>query len=371
MKGGVTPSLLSTGGAVNGAVGAAGVATGGGGVAGPTGAPVVVHAASSRTAAAVARRIHLCARWPSAVHALLLMERPSNSRPKAADLRGRAKTSPSLEPGLYVVSTPIGNLRDVTLRALEVLACADIVLAEDTRVTRTLLKAHAIEARLTSYHEHNEEALRPKILAALDAGQSVALVSDAGTPLVSDPGFKLARAALDAGRRVIPVPGPAALLAALVASGLPSDRFLFAGFAPTKTSARRSFFREFAAVPATLIFYETGPRLKASLDAMADVFGDRDAAVARELTKFFEEVRRGPLRTLAAETALAPKGELVVLVAPPSRDRAQPAESDVDAALRDALAHHSVREASDLVSTELGLPRREVYARALRLKDEA
>lgn len=303
----------------------------------------------------------------------MLMERPLDTRPKGKgsktrDPKGSAPASPSLEAGLYVVATPIGNLRDITLRALDVLGGAHLVLAEDTRVTRKLLSAYGLGPRTMSYHEHNAETARPKIMAALEAGQAVALVSDAGTPLISDPGFKLVRAAAAAGHRVFPIPGASALLAGLVTAGLPTDRFLFAGFPPVKAGARASFFADMAQVAATLVFYETGPRLKASLEAMAIAFGDRQAAVGRELTKMFEEVRRGSLPALAAAIEAAPKGEIVVLVGPPDPTRIAPADAAIDAALGKWLATHSVKEAATLVAEELRIPRRDAYARALVLR---
>ncbi|MGH6949578.1 MAG: 16S rRNA (cytidine(1402)-2'-O)-methyltransferase, partial [Vitreimonas sp.] len=247
------------------------------------------------------------------------MSKPSSDPQNGGDRIGAGRTSPPLEPGLYVVSTPIGNLRDITLRALDTLGGADRVYAEDTRVARKLLDAYSLKPRLAAYHEHNAEAARAEILAALEQGESVALISDAGTPLVSDPGFKLARAAIEAGHRVFPIPGASALLAALVTSGLPSDRFLFAGFLPPKQTARRAALAALADVEATLIFYETGPRLADALADMAEAFGARPASVARELTKLFEETRRAPLGDLAAHYAEAgaPKGEIVVVVAPP------------------------------------------------------
>jgi 16S rRNA (cytidine1402-2'-O)-methyltransferase len=195
-----------------------------------------------------------------------------------------AKNS-QMESGLYVVATPIGNLRDITLRALDVLTSADLVFAEDTRVSAKLFAAHGIKARLSPYHEHNAEAARPKALKALEAGKIVALISDAGTPLVSDPGFKLVRAAIEAGHRIVPLPGPSAALAGLVMAGLPTDKFLFAGFPPPKSKARRDLFEELAGIRATLIFYESGPRLAESLADMAAIFGQRPAAIAREITK--------------------------------------------------------------------------------------
>lgn len=274
-----------------------------------------------------------------------------------------------LAPGLYIVATPIGNLRDVTLRALDVLAGADRVLAEDTRVAQKLLDAYGIKAALEPYHEHNAEAARPRALARLAAGERVALVSDAGTPLVSDPGFKLVREAAAMGAAVYPIPGASALLAGLVASGLPTDRFLFAGFLPAKPAGRRTSLAALAAVPATLVFFETGPRLARALADMAEMLGDRPAAVARELTKLFEETRRGPLAALANRYAEepAPKGEIVVIVGPP----AAPVSWDfvaVDAALAERMGQASMREAVDAVAALSGRPRREVYARALALR---
>jgi 16S rRNA (cytidine1402-2'-O)-methyltransferase len=290
---------------------------------------------------------------------------------RAADRTGARGGSPPLEPGLYVVATPIGNLRDITLRALDILAGASRVYAEDTRVTRKLLDAYSLKPRLHSYHEHNAEQARAEILAALANGESIALVSDAGTPLISDPGFKLARAVLEAGFKVVPAPGASASLAALVASGLPSDRFLFAGFLSAKTHARRTELEELAEIGATLVFYESGPRLADSLADMAAMLGARPAAVARELTKMFEEVRRDTLDVLAAHyaSAGAPKGEIVVVVGPPMPKAAASAE-DIDALLRAALLRGGVKEAAAEAARELGVPRREAYARAVQLKDE-
>lgn len=301
------------------------------------------------------------------------MNKPSSDpQDGAADRIGADRTSPPLEPGLYVVSTPIGNLRDITLRALDTLGGADRVYAEDTRVARKLLDAYGLKPRLAAYHEHNAEAARADILAALERGESVALISDAGTPLVSDPGFKLARAAIKAGHRVFPIPGASALLAALVTSGLPSDRFLFAGFLPPKQGARRAALAALEYADATLIFYETGPRLADALADMAGAFGARPAAVARELTKLFEETRRAPLDALAAYYAQAgapPKGEIVVLVAPPL-PKANISDEALDAFLLRALGR-GVKEAASEAARELGVPRKRAYARALALKDRA
>jgi len=299
---------------------------------------------------------------------LLDMDIPEATGP---DRIGARQPSPPLEAGLYVVATPIGNLRDITLRALDVLSAATRVYAEDTRVTRKLLDAYGLRPRLGSYHEHNAETARGEILAALAAGESVALISDAGTPLVSDPGFKLVRAAVEAGHRVFPIPGASALLAGLIVSGLPTDRFLFAGFLPAKQGARREALEELAGADATLIFYETGPRLADSLADMAQALGDRPAAVARELTKMFEEARRETLAALAAHygAAGAPKGEIVVVVAPPLPN-GDVSDEELDAFLSSKLGE-GVKEAAARAHAALGVPRKRAYARALALKDRA
>jgi len=268
-----------------------------------------------------------------------------------------------------VVSTPIGNLRDITLRALDVLSGADEVLAEDTRVAGKLLSAYGLKARLSPYHDHNGAERRPELLRKLADGARIALVSDAGTPLISDPGWKLAHEALEAGHRVFPVPGASAMLAGLVASGLPSDRFLFAGFLPPKQGARTQSLESLKSVPATLIFYESGPRLADALADLASVLGPaRSAAVARELTKFFEETKRGTLEELARHYAEAgaPKGEIVMLVGPPLEQAATPEQ--IDAALREALAGQPTKAAANAVAEALGLPKRDVYQRALKIK---
>lgn len=273
----------------------------------------------------------------------------------------------ALAAGLHIVATPIGHARDVTLRALDVLAGADLVVCEDTRVTSKLLARHGIRARLAAYHEHNAERVRPQLLARLGRGERVALVSDAGTPLVSDPGFKLVRAALDAGIPVTAEPGASASLTALVLSGLPSDRFLFAGFLPNRAGQRRSALAEFAAVKATLIVFEAPQRLAESLADMADILGARPAAVARELTKRFEEVRRGNLADLARHYAAAgaPKGEIVVVIGPPEAAAAAASADDIERRLDQALETMSLRDAAEAVARATGLARREVYARAL------
>ena len=283
---------------------------------------------------------------------------------------GHRLAAPSLAAGLYVVATPIGNLADISLRALATLAAADVVLAEDTRVTRKLVSHYGIGAPLIPYHEHNAAEMRPKVLARLERGEAVVLVSDAGTPLVSDPGFKLVRAVLDAGLPVTGVPGASAVLDALAVAGLPTDRFFFEGFLSPKSGARRSRLDILAAVPATLVLFETAPRLAAALADLAAVLGDRPAAVARELTKAFEEVRRGTLPALAEHYAAAPqpKGEIVLVVGPPAAPAAANAD-ETDALLRAALGHLSVKDAAAEVARRAGRPRREVYARALELAE--
>jgi 16S rRNA (cytidine1402-2'-O)-methyltransferase len=272
-----------------------------------------------------------------------------------------------LAPGLYVVATPIGNLRDLTFRALDVLRDADLVLAEDTRVTAKLLSAYGLSKRVERYDDHADDRLRDKVLRRLAEGARIALVSDAGTPLVSDPGYRLVEAALAQGATVTPLPGPSAALAALAGAGLPTDRFLFVGFTPPRSSARRAVFEEVAGVRATLIFYETGPRLADSLADMLSVFGPRQAAVCRELTKLYETFVRGTLDALACDPALAsPRGEIVVVVAPGREAAASPDEADQ--ALLDALARLSPADAAREVAKALGLPRRALYQRALALR---
>jgi 16S rRNA (cytidine1402-2'-O)-methyltransferase len=273
-----------------------------------------------------------------------------------------------LAPGLYLVATPIGNLRDITLRALDVLAAADLVLAEDTRVTGKLLAAYGLSKRLERYDEHAAARARPKVLAALAGGGRVALVSDAGTPLVSDPGYRLVVETLEAGASVWPIPGASAALAALSVAGLPTDRFLFAGFPPPKSAARRTFLEGLKSVRATLILFEGASRLGASLADMAAVLGPRPAAVARELTKLHETIVRGDLASLAADPVLAaPKGEVVIVVGAPPEEAAS-APEDVDAALVEATGRLSPADAAREVAAATGLPRRELYRRALALK---
>jgi 16S rRNA (cytidine1402-2'-O)-methyltransferase len=272
-----------------------------------------------------------------------------------------------LEPGLYVVSTPIGNLRDITLRALDVLGQADLVLCEDTRVTGKLMHAYGLKQKLVRYDEHEAEAARPRILAALGRGERVALVSDAGTPLVSDPGYRLVREAAASGFGVFPIPGASALLAGLAVAGLPTDRFLFVGFPPPKSAGRRALFEELKPIRATLVFYEGISRAAECLADMAAVFGDRPAAVARELTKLHETVVRGRLPQLAEHPALqAPKGEIVILVGPGEAQAATAA--DADAALAEALTRMGPADAASEVAKALGLNRRDLYRRVLEMK---
>lgn len=286
------------------------------------------------------------------------------------DPRARGDAAP-LPAGLYLVATPIGAADDLTLRALDILSRADAIAAEDTRRARQLLDIHGVALNhrpLIAYHDHNGAAQRPGLLARIAGGQAVALVSDAGTPLVADPGWRLAREAIDAGLPVIAAPGASAVLAALSVAGLPTDRFLFAGFPPTRQAERARFLAEFAAVPATLVFYESPHRVAETLAAMAGVYGDRPAAVCRELTKRFEETRRGGLAALAAAYAgqADPKGEIVVVVGPPAEAPVTP--EAIDAALRAALQTASVKDAARAVAEALGAPRTAVYQRALALK---
>ena len=281
---------------------------------------------------------------------------------------GTAFSARPLEPGLHVVATPIGNLRDITIRAIETLAAAHVVACEDTRVTRRLVDHFGIAVPLLPYHEHNAAEMRPKLLARLEAGEAVALCSDAGTPLVSDPGFKLVEAARATDLAVVPVPGPSAVMAALVAAALPTDAFFFDGFLPAKTVGRRARARALAGVPGSLVFFETGPRLAASLADLAAELGDRPAAVCRELTKAHEEIRSASLPALAVHYAAAaePKGEIVLVIGPPGEAPPPPAD-DVDAMLRTALAGQSVKDAASAVAAATGLARRELYQRALEL----
>lgn len=282
----------------------------------------------------------------------------------------RIMTSPQTAKSgtLYVVATPIGNLRDITLRALDILSSVSHILAEDTRQSRRLLEAYDIKTSLSAYHDHNVAKRIPGILDGLAAGDSYALISDAGTPLVSDPGFKLARAALEAGHPVRPLPGASAVLGALVMSGLPSDIFTFCGFLAAKPAARLRALEGFATLPGTLIFYETGPRIAASLTDMKTVLGDRSAALAREITKKYEEVRRGTLTELITNvTDTPPRGELVVVLGPRKAESIWD-EKKVDAVLQGVLVEMGMKRASTHVAGLSGWVKRDVYQRALKLK---
>ena len=275
-----------------------------------------------------------------------------------------------LQPALYLVATPIGNLSDITLRALETLAAADMVACEDTRVSRVLLDRYGIRRRTTAYHEHNAGEAGPKLIAALQAGQSVALISDAGTPLISDPGYRLVGEAIDHGIRVVPIPGPSAPLAALTASGLPSDAFLFAGFLPVKNGQRLTKLETFRAVPATLIFFESPRRLAETLVAMVEVLGGkRKAAIGRELTKTFEEMRTATLQVLADHYAAAdtPKGEIVICVGPAEAKADQPA--DIDRLLLSLAAEMPASKAAAEAAKMTGGQKQALYRRLLELRD--
>ena len=278
---------------------------------------------------------------------------------------GHAHDAPPLSPALYVVATPIGNLEDITLRALRTIASADVLAAEDTRHTRRLLDRYGIERRVVACHDHNEAGISSNLVSEIEAGRSIALVSDAGTPLVSDPGYRLATTAIEAGIAVVPVPGPSAPTAALVGSGLPSDTFTFAGFPPQKSAARRKRFEELATAPGTLLLFEAPHRLAASLVDLSEVLGDRNATVAREITKVHEEFRRGTLIELAKHYAAnGARGEVVIAIAPGAE-----AAPDANAVLRDLLQTMPASRAAAEASRLVGRPKRELYALALAMKD--
>jgi 16S rRNA (cytidine1402-2'-O)-methyltransferase len=271
-----------------------------------------------------------------------------------------------LAPGLHIVATPIGNLADISLRALAVLVRADHICCEDTRHSLKLLTVYGVQGRLTAYHEHNAARERPKILKWLAEGAAVALISDAGTPLIADPGYKLVRAAIEAGQAIHTVPGPSAAIAALSVSGLPTDQFHFAGFLPPKEAARRKRLEELADLPATLILYETAQRLQAALTDLAAVMGGREIVIAREMTKRFEEIIRGELPLTLADGGEAIKGEMVILIAPAGEK--QHAAEDIRGAVALAMKSMSLRDAVDEVARTLRVPRRVVYSLALELK---
>lgn len=273
----------------------------------------------------------------------------------------------AVSPGLYIVATPIGNLRDITLRALDILRAADVVLAEDTRVAGKLLAAYDLKKKLLRYDDHAGDKILPEILERLAQGQIIAQVSDAGTPLINDPGFRLVSEAQKAGAKVYPIPGASAVLAALCLSGLPTDRFLFAGFLPNKSAARKTFLGEFTTNPATLVMFETGPRLHDSLTDILSVLGDREACVCRELTKLYETAHRGTLSELAADPALAePKGEIVIVIAPPVE--MAPSTDNLEEALKLALEQYAPADAARQLSQMFGLPRKLIYQKALEMQ---
>lgn len=294
------------------------------------------------------------------------MDEPRAAEDPFADAPGKGGP---LAPGLYVVATPIGNLGDMTDRAKAVLAQVDLIACEDTRVTQKLLSYLMIRKPMLPYHEHNGPAMRPKLLEKLAGGARIALVSDAGTPLISDPGFKLVDAVCEAGHRVTPIPGPSAAITALSVAGLPTDRFLFMGFPPAKAAARRDWFEAEKTTRASLVFYESARRLPESLRDAADVLGPRPAAVARELTKKFEEVRRDDLISLADhyEAAGAPKGEIVVVIGASEEKASTGTAIDADKALKLALGHMSTKSAARFVADLLGLKRKDLYDRALEI----
>jgi 16S rRNA (cytidine1402-2'-O)-methyltransferase len=290
---------------------------------------------------------------------------------RALAAAGKSQDRGDLAAGLYILATPIGNAADISLRALGVLKGASVIAAEDTRVTAKLLAIHGIQKPLIPYNDHNGQQMRPRILARLEQGEAVVLVSDAGTPLVSDPGYKLVREVISAGLPVVAIPGASAVLTGLALSGLPTDRFLFAGFLPSKAGERQSMLEELKGLRATLIFFESAQRLAETLPAMAGVLGERAAVVARELTKLHEEVRRGSLCELAAhyEKAGAPKGEVTLLVGPPQQAAADTAK--VDAALKAALVFMPVKAAAEMIAGLTGRSRKALYDRALELKNGA
>jgi 16S rRNA (cytidine1402-2'-O)-methyltransferase len=299
--------------------------------------------------------------------------KPDHETARTYFLNGQDVAVRHLAAGLYLVATPIGNLGDISLRALETLAGADAIACEDTRVTGKLLERYSIRASLTPYHEHNAAAARPKILERLAMGAAIALVSDAGTPLISDPGFKLVQAAQEAGYPVTAIPGASSVLAALAVSGLPTDRFFFEGFLPAKQAARRDRAAVLARIPATLVLFETGPRLAAALGDLSETFGGRAVAICRELTKLHEEVRRGTVSELAEHYAQGgeTRGEFVLVIAPPNEDEKSASTEDIDALLRQTLGETSLKDAVATVAEATGASRKDIYRRALQLvKDD-
>jgi 16S rRNA (cytidine1402-2'-O)-methyltransferase len=295
-------------------------------------------------------------------------EPPEQSGKRTYAVGGESLTAPKAAPGLYLVATPIGNLGDITLRALEVLAGVDVIACEDTRITCRLTERYGITARLTPYHEHNAASARPKLLERLAQGGSIALVSDAGTPLISDPGFKLVREVCAAGFAVVALPGPSSVLAALSVAALPTDRFFFEGFLPPKQAARRARLTELSRLDATLVLFESGNRVQDTLADLAAVMGARDAAICREMTKLHEEISRGPLSELAQSAdTLETRGEFVLVIAPAAEGSQAMTAEEIDDVLRDRLGRDSVKDAVAHAVEVSGRPRREVYARALEL----
>jgi 16S rRNA (cytidine1402-2'-O)-methyltransferase len=296
---------------------------------------------------------------------------PANRELRQFSIRGHVLPVPKLPAGLYLVATPIGNLADITLRALETLAGADVIACEDTRISHRLLERYCISAELTPYHEHNAASARPKLLQRLEDSQAIALVSDAGTPLISDPGFKLVREACAAGHLVTAIPGPSSVLTALSVAALPTDRFFFAGFLPAKRIARRARLEELARIDATLVMFESGNRVAETMTDLAEIMGAREAAICRELTKLHEEVKRATLLELAAAIGqLETRGEFVLVIGPPDAQAQTMSAEAFDDLLRDALAHSSLKDAVAQAVDASGRSRREVYARALELAKE-
>jgi 16S rRNA (cytidine1402-2'-O)-methyltransferase len=292
----------------------------------------------------------------------------STASPHTFSVDGCILAAPKVRGGLFLVATPIGHLGDITLRALKTLAGVDLIACEDTRITRRLVERYAIATQLTPYHEHNAEAARPRILKILAEGGSVALVSDAGTPLISDPGFKLVREACAAGFSVTALPGPSSMLAALSVAALPTDRFFFEGFLPPKKAARRARLRELASIDATLVLFESGNRIGEALTDLAELMAGRGAAICRELTKLHEEIVRGPLIELADNSGrLETRGEFVLVIGPPPADAGAMSQDALDRLLREELARSSVKDAVAHTVELSGRPRREIYARALEL----
>lgn len=290
---------------------------------------------------------------------------------KKSGFEDAKSVSAPLAPGLYLVATPIGNLRDITLRALDVLNEADLIACEDTRVTGRLLSHFGINTAKTPYHDFSDDTARQRLLDMLGKGQSIALVSDAGSPLIADPGYKLVRDAAEAGHPVIPVPGPSAMIAGVSASGLPTDRILFAGFPPSKKQARQRFLQTLAAVPATLVLYESPRRIEETVSDMAAVFSpDRQASISREITKLHEEHRRGTLSELQRSLPdMTKKGELVLIIGPPQESETTASPEDIDAMLLAALETGNVKQAAASVAATTGVSKRDLYARAVSLKN--